>query len=128
MKIYVVCSVADGTPAAVAEHVAAMEALGHEVHFPPRDVEQVDPSGGDRICREHRAFMLIADRVDIFYDERSGGSKFDIGMAYVLDKPLNVVTVIHENENAVKSFLKMLRSYIPEQAARDGVERTRLDF
>lgn len=123
MRIYVVCSVAGGTPPIVAEHVARMEAAGHEVHFPPRDVEQDDPTGGERICREHREAMLAADRVDVFYDEGSGGSKFDLGMAYVLDRPLDLIAVIAEDSTKAKSYLRMLRGYVPIQAARDGVPR-----
>lgn len=123
MRIYVICSVKGGTPPEVAEHVARMEAAGHEVHFPPRDVDQDDPTGGDRICREHREAMLACDRVDVFYDERSGGSKFDLGMAYVLDRPIDLVAVVFEDAAAPKGYLRMLRSYVPGQAARDGVPR-----
>jgi hypothetical protein len=113
-NIYIICSVANGTPPEVEAYVAQLEAEGHHVHFPPRDVEQNDPTGGWDICNAHGAFMRIADRVDVFYDENSGGSKFDLGMAFILDKPMKLVAVYNEKVDAPKSYLKMLRRYIQE--------------
>lgn len=90
MKIYIICAVRNATPERVAEIRAYAEqqrAAGHHVHFPPDDAPQSDPTG-KAICETHRAAMLSCDEVHIFWDIRSSGSHFDLGMAYALRKPL----------------------------------------
>jgi len=122
MRIYIICPVANGTPSSVENHVQKMEEEGHQVHFPPRDVNQDDTTGGYRICVEHGRAMRESDRVDVFYDERSGGSKFDLGMAFILNKRINLVEVLNQDESMSKSYLKMLKMYIEEQNKRDWMD------
>lgn len=109
MRIYVICPVRAAEPAvldAVAAHVAALEAEGHEVHFPPRDVDQDDPTGA-AIVGGHLAAMRAADRVDVFWDKASSGSHFDLGMAAALDKPVRVVRLL-QDDGPGKSYAKVM--------------------
>jgi hypothetical protein len=88
MRIYLICPVrgiADQSEAAA--YVAELEANGHRVHFPPRDVDQNDTTGA-RICYEHREAMLDADAVHVIWDVDSKGSHFDLGMAYAMGLPI----------------------------------------
>ncbi len=67
---------------AIASHVARLEAEGHKVHWPARgDTNQDDPIGL-RICTDNREAIYLATRVDVWFDETSMGSKFDLGMLY----------------------------------------------
>lgn len=89
MKYYVICPVAYMTDQQYKEMKTVVDTLrksGNKVHFPPDDVEQEDPTGGVRICEEHRYAMENCDKVLLFYAESSGGSKFDLGMAYAYNK------------------------------------------
>lgn len=65
-------------------HVAALEADGHTVHYPPRDVDQTDDGCGLAICEAHRQAMAGADEVHVMWNPESKGSHFDLGMAFML--------------------------------------------
>ena len=85
-KIYIVCPVRNADPevtARITRDVEELESLGHRVHYPPRDVNQADPTGYE-ICTAHLAAMKSADEVHVFWHPKSTGSHFDIGMAWAL--------------------------------------------
>ena len=68
-------------------YVAKLEAQNIRVHYPPRDVNQEDPIGL-RILTEHRAAMKEADAVRIYWNGKSSGSFFDLGMAFMARVPV----------------------------------------
>lgn len=109
MKIYLICSVRNASPQAVmtAEaYVRELEAQGHTVHYPPRDVAQDDPSGA-AICASHLAAMRQCDAVHVLWDVTSKGSHFDLGMAYALGTPLVPVRCDPEDTPG-KSYWKVI--------------------
>jgi len=79
---------------AVDRYVAAREAQGVIVHYPPRDTEQVDETGGLRICRDNIAGIRAADVVSVWWDPTSSGSKFDLGAAMALNKPVRLLNEV----------------------------------
>ena len=86
MNIYIVCPVRNCSQEiteALNRHVAELEARGHSVHYPPRDVNQEDDGCGLHICEAHRAALKLADEVHIYWDSDSKGSLFDLGMAFM---------------------------------------------
>jgi nucleoside 2-deoxyribosyltransferase len=90
MNLYVICPVAYVTEEQLEEmraFVKFLRSLEIGVHFPPDDVDQDDETGIN-ICEAHRYAMKNCTAVLLFYAETSGGSKFDLGMAYALDKPV----------------------------------------
>lgn len=90
MKYYAICPVRHATPDQLKLMLDVVEGVreeGHKVHFPPTDVDQNCPTGLS-ICEAHLKAMVECDSVLLFYDETSGGSKFDLGMAYALNKPI----------------------------------------
>jgi hypothetical protein len=110
MKIYLICPVRNITEQQseeIKKYVELLELDGHEVHYPPRDVNQNDETGYN-ICVAHRFAMINCDRVDIFWDVRSSGSHFDLGMAFVLDKEVKLVKEFVEDNNG-KSYLKVIK-------------------
>jgi len=107
MNVYIICSVREADPAyteKVRKYVHSLRADGHDVHFPPDDVDQDDPTGA-RICAEHGEAMMEADEVHVFWDVNSKGSHFDLGMAYILGKPI-VGVDIAEPDPPYKSYWK----------------------
>lgn len=85
MKIFLICPVREAGDAVnerIAAYVAAQENAGHRVHWPKRDTKQDGDPVGIRICRDNREAMFAANEVHVWYDPRSRGSCFDIGMAF----------------------------------------------
>ncbi len=118
MKIFVICPVRSIDPyalVAIEMYVKSLELKGHQVHWPPRDTEQVDPTGGYEICRTNFKAILEADQVHIWYDEKSSGSKFDMGGVFMLVEMLGYnKRIFIINSGAViddkdKSFYKVFQ-------------------
>lgn len=117
MNIYLVCPVRAVTPEQTAEmdnYVSGLEKEGHHVHYPPRDVDQTDPTGFE-ICTRHLDAIKKSDRVDIFWDVNSKGSHFDLGMAFALDKRINLVQVYGEIP-AGKSYIAVMKEIQTRQS------------
>lgn len=111
MNIYIICAVRNAKETyigTIRDHVARMRKEGHQVHFPPDDVPQDDPTGAV-ICEMHRAAMERADEVHIWWDVESKGSHFDLGMAYALRKRL--VPIVNESPDTPgKSYWKVINA------------------
>ena len=73
------------------KYVAGIEEKGFRVHYPIRDVDQTDQTGGVRILEQHRAAISQVKEVHFFWKPKSRGSVFDFGMAYALKKPIVLV-------------------------------------
>ncbi len=99
----------------LSDYVAKLEAQGHKVHYPTRDTEQNDPSGGYKICRTNFRVLLDADEIHIWYDESSSGSKFDMGGIFMLHMLGIRKKIVIANEGLIlaepkqKSFLRVMR-------------------
>lgn len=114
MKIFIVCSVRDADPVyfdTVNAYARKLEARGHRVHLPARDTNQSKP--GVTICRQNLKAIEAADEIHIFYNGRSQGTHFDMGMAFALGKP--IVVVKNEPYGEGKSFPRMLDEWMEAQ-------------
>lgn len=100
-KIFIIGPVRNmdaATQAAIARHVAGLEAEGHMVHWPKRDTNQDDPIGL-RICQDNREAIYQSSQVHIWFDDGSQGSVFDLGMLFYFFKDARKkVVVINERE------------------------------
>ena len=90
-------------------YAAQLRHQGHEVHYPPDDAPQDDPTG-EAICRTHRDAMDLAHEVHVFWDVQSKGSHFDLGMAYALRKRIVPVECIHP-DGPEKSYWKVMQAW-----------------
>lgn len=111
-KIYLICSVRSAGPLqtlAADRLVAAIEKDGDIVHYPPRDVDQNDPTGVD-ICLKHLKAMREADEVYVLWNPESKGSHFDLGMAFALKKPVVLVGICGEDIKN-KSYIKVMEHW-----------------
>jgi len=120
MKIFLICPVRLGEEAEVLNYVEKLESEGHEVHYPPRDTDQLDlETGGYKICQRNLAGIEWADEVHIWYRGDSQGIHFDMGMAFALNKRIKISNLDgiydhrpkgYENvKDASKSFPKMMQ-------------------
>lgn len=119
MKIFLICPVRNCHPfevLAIEVYVHDLESR-HQVYWPARDTEQDDSSGGYEICRANFQAMLDADQIHIWYDEKSNGSKFDMGGVFMLVEMLGYkkrVFIVNRQEAIAldsegKSFLKVMQ-------------------
>jgi hypothetical protein len=127
-KIFLICPVRNATEqdkAATNAYIAKLEAKGKKVHYPPRDTDQNDP-GGLNICRTNRQAMIDSDEVHVYWTPGSEGSKFDLGMAFMADKPTKFVNgrdYIRATQESFENFLLELDIdyYLPrEEIPRQG--------
>lgn len=91
----------------IDNYVSGLEKDGHKVHYPPRDVNQDDPTGWG-IVMAHRIAMKNCDRIDIFWDKTSTGSHCDLGMAIMDFKKVKLVKSYQEDSEG-KSYLKVIK-------------------
>jgi len=114
MKIFIICTVRNATPEYLKKlenYVGELNAKGHTVHFPPRDTKQEDETGGYVICRTNMQGILWADEVHVSYNEKSTGTHFDLGMAFMSNKKIHVFDCPEIDESIPKSFPKMMRHW-----------------
>lgn len=110
MKIHLICPVRGVTEEQQEEidtYVEALRLEGHTVHNPKYAVDQDDETGYN-ICVGHLNSMKTADRVDVFWDTKSYGSHFDLGMAFALDKKIKLVKT-YEPDGDTKSYVKVMK-------------------
>lgn len=70
-------------------HKAEMEFMGHEVFIPAFDDHpELDDLG---VCAFNRDAIGWADEVHVIWDQRSTGTIFDFGMAFMARKPLKII-------------------------------------
>ncbi len=118
MHIFLICPVAKAEPETqkrIKAYVKGIEKKGHKIHWPNRDTKQDDPTGGFEICRTNFRAILDADEIHIWYDETSGGSKFDMGGVFMLVEILKEkkkIVIVNDGEivdDTKKSFYKVFK-------------------
>jgi nucleoside 2-deoxyribosyltransferase len=110
MKIFLACPVrgiSDEYREGIEAQVKHLEEQGHKVHYPPRDTNQDDPTG-IKICAENQAAINSADCIYVIWDGKSQGVLFDLGMAFVMNKPLRTIVGYMPAMTNGKSFQNMM--------------------
>lgn len=74
----------------LAAYVEEKEKEGYKVHWPMRDTNQLDPSGGVNICDTNFWAILEANEIHLWYSMTSSGIHFDMGGVYMLLKILKL--------------------------------------
>lgn len=110
MKIFIICPVRSLSAIEaniIKQYITYLEKEGHEVYYPPRDTDQQDDIGLS-ICFQNLDGIRSADRVDIFWTEKSRGSLFDFGMVFALGKSIKLVNPNMVKRTQTKSFANVL--------------------
>ena len=106
-KIFLICPVRNAIAEQkekMEEYIKQQEQIGNKVYYPARDTNQLDDTGGWRICSDNKRAIRDADEVHIFWDDKSVGSIFDLGVAFALDKKLIVANPESIDISNTKSF------------------------
>jgi len=64
---------------------------------------------GIDICNAHAKAMRECDAVGIVWDVDSKGSHFDLGMAFILSKPVTLLKALQPDVGG-KSYLKVIKA------------------
>jgi len=110
--VFLICPVRDANTeqkARMEAYIAKLEGEGKKVYYPARDTDQVDETGGFRICQDNAKAIYKSREVHIFFDPTSEGSRFDLGVAFALGKRLVIVNPEEVERTEKKSFNNMIR-------------------
>jgi hypothetical protein len=88
-------------------YIERLEQEGYTIYWPPRDTPQDDPVGLD-ICARNRQAISQACEVHVYWNPRSEGSKFDLGMAFMARKPIVLINREQFERTPYKSFTNVL--------------------
>lgn len=108
MKVFIICPVRHlekKEKKKIMEHIKRLEDQGHQVHYPSRNTNQDDPIGYN-ICLQNTQAIIDADEVHIYWNSKSKGSLFDLGMAFIIDKTIRLINEVKTTEH--KSFENVL--------------------
>lgn len=93
-KIFLICPVRNANEEIrkeIENYVIEKNDEGYIIHAPHLHTVQKDLLGGYSICLENSNAIATSSQIDIYYDQKSTGSAFDLGVAYYLNKPLNLL-------------------------------------
>ena len=97
-KIFLICPVRNATDSQkkwIENFVEEKYNEGYIIHAPHLHTVQSDLFGGYAICKQNAIAVATSEEIDIYYDQSSTGSVFDLGVAYALNKPL---VLLNQNE------------------------------
>lgn len=113
-KIFLICPVRNASNEQrkwIEDYVLEKEKNGFIIHAPHLHTRQTDLFGGYAICKQNAEAVASSSEVNIYYDQSSTGSVFDLGVAYALNKPLIMLNkdeiIFNDNDlidNIVKSW------------------------
>lgn len=83
-KIFIICpvrKVPDWVKELLRDYVDTKRAEGYNVHYPPDNTNQEDPSGRYRICSNNCQAIVDSNEVHVYWNG-SEGSYFDFGISF----------------------------------------------
>jgi hypothetical protein len=121
-KVFLICPVRSATDEQkqkMAEYIKALEDSGVSVYYPARDTNQEDIGGGGwNICKANKKAIVKADEIHIFWDEKSTGSLFDLGIAFSFRKPLVIANPESIHTENGKSFNNLIKFWAEARSGR----------
>jgi hypothetical protein len=95
-KVFLICPVRNATEEQkryIEDFVKEKNQNGIEVHAPHMHTVQQDMFGGYTICYQNANAIANSSEIDMYYDQNSTGSVFDLGVAYALNKKLVILNI-----------------------------------
>ena len=111
-KIFLICPVRNATDEQrkwIEEFVREKYNDGYTIHAPHLHTRQTDLFGGYAICMQNAKAVATSEEIDIYYDQSSTGSVFDLGVAYALHKKLIVLNkdeITFDDEDMIDSIIR----------------------
>lgn len=88
-------------------YVSDLEQRDITVHYPLRDVNQDDESGL-RILAKNKEIMENSKEVRVYWTGKNDERLFDLGMAFILEKPITLINREDVKRTSHKSFENIL--------------------
>ncbi len=119
-KIFLICPVRkanDKQKEEINDYIEDTEKEGYIIHYPDRDTQQNVDKIGYQICTDNAKAIGESRIVNIFYDNSSTGTLFDLGVAYYFmhnnfNREFNVIKAYNNDlstdnfgDNIVKQLL-----------------------
>jgi hypothetical protein len=111
-KIFLICPVRNATHEQrkwIEDFVVDKYNEGYSIHAPHLHTRQTDLFGGYAICKQNAEAVASSSEIDIYYDQSSTGSVFDLGVAYALHKPLKLLNkdeITFNDEDMIDGIIK----------------------
>ena len=111
-KIFLICPVRNASieqKQEMEDYVNNKKNEGYIIHAPHLDTVQKDILGGYSICLQNANAVATSSRIDIYYDQKSTGSVFDLGVAYYLNKPLHIINenkIVFKEDDFIDNLIK----------------------
>lgn len=111
-KIFLICPVRNATEEQkkwIEEFVVEKYNDGYTIHAPHLHTRQMDLFGGYAICMQNAEAVATSEEIDIYYDQSSTGSVFDLGVAYALHKPLRLLNnneIVFDNNDFIDNIVE----------------------
>jgi len=93
------------------------EQLEHENKFVRVFMPAFDSSSFDelQICLYNNARIKEADEIHVFWDQRSMGTLFDLGICFALSKPIKIIYLEKKTfANVMKMYEEKSKKYMEE--------------
>ena len=111
-KIFLICPVRNATDEQrkwIENFVSEKTKKGYIIHAPHLHTKQTDLFGGYAICKQNGEAVASSSEIDMYYDQSSTGSVFDLGVAYALHKPLKVLNeekITYDKNDSIDNIVK----------------------
>jgi len=92
----------------IDNYVSNLEDQGKRVYYPAADTNQIDESGGYRICSDNLKAIMDSQEVHVYWTQKSQGTKFDLGIAFMEHRTKNKKVRL-ANRNDVEEIVKEQR-------------------
>ena len=112
--VFLICPVRDASDEQkekMKAYIAKLKGAGRRVYYPADDTVQKGDNTGLRICRDNARAIWKSREVHIFFDPKSEGSRFDLGVAFAFDKTLYIVNPDDFELTEEKSFANMITAW-----------------
>lgn len=111
-KIFLICPVRNATEEQkkwIENFVIQKYNDGYTIHAPHLHTRQIDLFGGYAICKQNAEAVASSQEINIYYDQSSTGSVFDLGVAYALHKPLTLLNreeIVFREKDLIDNVVK----------------------
>ena len=92
----------------IDNYVSNLEGQGKRVYYPAADTNQIDESGGYRICSDNLKAIMDSQEVHVYWTQKSQGTKFDLGIAFMEHRTKNKKVRL-ANRSDVENIVKEQR-------------------
>jgi len=84
--VFLICTVREANEKDkefINEYLSQLKSERKRVYYPAENTNQVDESGGYRICSDNLKAIMDSKEIHVYWTEKSQGTKFDLGIAFM---------------------------------------------